>query len=322
MISSSIPGAAVIGLIVALFLCCGPVACSVRASAPGEGGLAALDWPVIALAVVAAASVVALWWADAIRPSSFARRARRDTSLLPWWGWLAGAAGMFVGQQLGVAIGLGIVQATGIGGDLTPPLPLKVQAILATGAYTISILMGAALLWVLRARAERGRATASGLAVRITDPFIGLGWFILILPVAMIVMQVSAQVATWTSGRPPDQIAHDTLREIVEGRADPWAWVTVAHAVVGAPITEELTYRIFLQTGLLALLGRTWPAIVLTSALFALMHSGVTPAHALPSLFVLGAAMGIAYERSRSPLVPILIHALFNGAMVAFALQS
>ncbi len=271
---------------------------------------------------MAGASLAALWWADVIRPSSFARRTRRDTSLVPWWGWLAGAAAMFVGQQLGVAIGMGIVQATGIARDLTPPLPLKVEAIVATGAYTVSILMGAALLWVLRTRAEPGQASAAGLAVRAKDPFIGLGWFLMTFPVAMMVMQISAQVATWTSGRPPDPIAHDTLRDIVEGRADPWAWVTVAHAVVGAPITEELTYRVFLQTGLLALFGRTWPAILAAGALFAMMHSGVVPGHALPGLFALGVAMGVAYERSRSPLVPIAVHALFNGSMVAWALLS
>jgi membrane protease YdiL (CAAX protease family) len=44
------------------------------------------------------------------------------------------------------------------------------------------------------------------------------------------------------------------------------------------------------------------------------MHvlGGAVPAHALPSLFVLSMAMGIAFERTRAIGVPITMHVAFN----------
>lgn len=275
-----------------------------------------------AVALLAAISLLALWWADAIRPGSFARGTRRDVSLLPWWGWLAAAAAMFVGQRLGATLGFSVAHAAGMVGAPSDTLPLAVQVIAGTGAYLVAIGTGAALLRVLAQRAEGGQARAAGLAFRASDPFIGLAWFLLAIPVVLTVMHAGTLAARWWSGEPPATIAHDTLRDIVQRRSDPWAWALVGFAVIGAPIAEELTYRVFLQSGMLALIRRTWPAIILTSALFAAVHFDVASWHALPGLFTFGLAMAIAYERSRSPGVPMVMHALFNAGMVAMALLS
>jgi len=84
-------------------------------------------------------------------------------------------------------------------------------------------------------------------------------------------------------------------------------------AIAVAPIFEELFFRGFAYPPLKQRLG-TRRALIVVSAVFALSH-----AH-LPSfvpLFVLGLGLGLAYELTGSLLVPIGMHALFNGVMVA-----
>jgi membrane protease YdiL (CAAX protease family) len=62
--------------------------------------------------------------------------------------------------------------------------------------------------------------------------------------------------------------------------------------------------------------GRAWAAIACTSAAWTLTHAGPVPASALPSLFVLGLGLGLAYERTRRLGVPIAMHMLFNAINV------
>jgi ABC-2 type transport system permease protein len=66
-------------------------------------------------------------------------------------------------------------------------------------------------------------------------------------------------------------------------------------------------------------LGR-WPAIVATSAIFALMHGGIAQPHAIPALFTLSLALGWVYERTGRLTAPIVMHALFNAANLGLAL--
>ncbi|HZL33961.1 MAG TPA: CPBP family intramembrane glutamic endopeptidase [Tepidisphaeraceae bacterium] len=54
---------------------------------------------------------------------------------------------------------------------------------------------------------------------------------------------------------------------------------------------------------------QTWVAIVLTSAIFALVH----PLWMSPLIFVLALGLGYAYERTGSLWTSITIHAVFNG---------
>ena len=79
-------------------------------------------------------------------------------------------------------------------------------------------------------------------------------------------------------------------------------------AVVLAPLTEELIFR----AGLFRYLRSRIPrgsAIVLTSALFAVLHwtLGIGP-----QLFVLGVCFALVYERTGNVITPIVAHGLFN----------
>ena len=98
-------------------------------------------------------------------------------------------------------------------------------------------------------------------------------------------------------------------------------------AVVVAPILEEMLFRGLFQTTIRSFLeipnprfhirNAAWPAIVISSVLFAMVHADT--AH-WPALFVLSLSLGYAYEKSGSLFRPIFIHSFFNAATIAAVL--
>ncbi len=82
-------------------------------------------------------------------------------------------------------------------------------------------------------------------------------------------------------------------------------------AIVLAPVAEELFFRGLVQTWLVNVLGTRRAAIALSSVIFAAIHFGQP--HAVAALFVLGALMGYAYERTGSLWPSVMIHAAFNA---------
>ena len=96
-----------------------------------------------------------------------------------------------------------------------------------------------------------------------------------------------------------------------------WVRVLVIGLVVCVvPVFEEMLFRGLMQSSLRAWLPGVWPAILITSALFAMVHSLT---HTL-GIFALSCAMGYAYERSGSLFRPMVMHVLFNAVSVAAAL--
>jgi uncharacterized protein len=89
-------------------------------------------------------------------------------------------------------------------------------------------------------------------------------------------------------------------------------------AVVVAPVTEELLFRGWIYTGLRYRLGM-WPALVLSSAVFAFAHYEDTHIYALV-VFPIGLALGGMRERTGSTKAPILFHAFYNLAAVLLVL--
>lgn len=79
-------------------------------------------------------------------------------------------------------------------------------------------------------------------------------------------------------------------------------------AVVVAPIAEELIFRAGMFRVLKGRIGR-WPAIAISSALFAALHLSWA---GFAGLFCLGVAFCLSYERTRNIAVPMIAHGLFN----------
>ncbi|MHC5113049.1 MAG: lysostaphin resistance A-like protein [Planctomycetota bacterium] len=148
---------------------------------------------------------------------------------------------------------------------------------------------------------------------------IGVAAMLLVWPVLAVVGWGLIAIVEWIDGAPPDPIAHETLRVLVESPADGWYAALVFIVVVGAPVTEELLYRGLLQEAMRRSALGAWAAIMVTAAIFALMHVGITTPHTLVLLFGLGVGFGWVYERTGRLTAPIAMHALFNVGNVVMA---
>ncbi|MGL5838921.1 MAG: lysostaphin resistance A-like protein [Sphingorhabdus sp.] len=87
------------------------------------------------------------------------------------------------------------------------------------------------------------------------------------------------------------------------------AMLFVAVAIL-APVLEELLFRGLLQTSLAKRMP-IWAAILLASAIFALIHF---QPYAFPALMAMGIVFGVLYHLTGSLRVTILAHALNNSA--------
>lgn len=266
--------------------------------------------------VVVAAAAIALfflWTFDVIRPGSLQRRARRQPHVIPGAVWLCCAAMLFLGANAAAAA-VHALPSRFVG----PPDSLRHTACVGLAMTAAGLAIAGFLLFLLRPHGD-GDGAMLGLRVRWTDAPTGLLAFALAAPVVLLVMLLSTLVFSAIARRPPDAIAHDTLRQIAFGPPSTWRWLAIAVAVAGAPIIEELTYRLFLQSFLITVLRSRGLGIAVAAAAFAGMHVGAAEPVALPGLFVLGAALGIAYERTARLGVPIVMHAAFNAANILVA---
>ncbi len=92
----------------------------------------------------------------------------------------------------------------------------------------------------------------------------------------------------------------------------PWAVFALACAIVfAAPLTEEIAFRGFLYRGWAASPLGPAGTIVLTSAIWAVMHLQYETFY-LVQIFGLGLVFGWLRWRSGSTLLPLLLHVLVN----------
>lgn len=85
--------------------------------------------------------------------------------------------------------------------------------------------------------------------------------------------------------------------------------VTLFAAAICAPVIEEFIFRGYLYPALKRWAG-ILPAMALSAALFAAIHNNLL---SLAPIFVLALCLTAAYEATGSLLVPMTMHALFNG---------
>jgi len=86
-----------------------------------------------------------------------------------------------------------------------------------------------------------------------------------------------------------------------------------ALGVVAAPLCEEFIFRGLIFGGLRRSMGAL-PAIVISAAIFAIVH----PALSMLPVFALGVIAAVAYERSKVLLAPMLVHAIYNAAVLSW----
>jgi membrane protease YdiL (CAAX protease family) len=89
-------------------------------------------------------------------------------------------------------------------------------------------------------------------------------------------------------------------------------WV-LALAVVAAPLCEEFIFRGLIYGGLRRSMPAL-PAMLASAAIFAVIHP---PLSMLP-VFVLGVCTAWTYERSKTLLAPMLVHAVYNAVVLTW----
>jgi membrane protease YdiL (CAAX protease family) len=125
---------------------------------------------------------------------------------------------------------------------------------------------------------------------------------------------VVAVIFAMQSVRRPETV-NPLLKVLETGHGSVIAGVAFT-AVVAAPLTEELIFRVVFQ-GLLESLLPTWAAILFPAIAFAAMHGRYD---ALP-LFPLALVLGIVYHLRRSYVAVVTIHAMFNATFLLLALS-
>ena len=93
-------------------------------------------------------------------------------------------------------------------------------------------------------------------------------------------------------------------------------WLVVVAVVILAPIAEEVFFRGIAFNAWLRERGRRF-AYIGSAALFSVIHASLV---SMLPIFLLGLAFAWAYQRTRSLVAPIAMHATFNGISVAIAL--
>lgn len=116
--------------------------------------------------------------------------------------------------------------------------------------------------------------------------------------------------------QPPEHPVFRILNDPASGRMI--RLLSIAGALIFAPLGEEFIFRGILQTALHRVLPskwgslrHRWVAIAIAGTLFGAAHSS-TP-HFIPALAALGMLLGFIYERTGSLRACILVHFLFNG---------
>jgi membrane protease YdiL (CAAX protease family) len=236
------------------------------------------------------------------------------------------ASGM-LGREVVKAV-LGISEAET--SQLPPALWLAVLLGSATG-----LVIGVALaaLWLRLA----ARATWAEMGLRADNCWryarLGfLSFLLLMVPIYGLQFVLAYLYEQWYGGPPPQNPLIDHLRE----HPDAIGFVVAGLlAVVIAPLTEEFVFRAVLQGWLERVAARAardpnavegaaesgtmsplpWPVLVVpivaSSLIFALMH--YTHGVAWIPLFFFALGLGYLYQRTRSLVAPIVLHACLNA---------
>jgi membrane protease YdiL (CAAX protease family) len=201
--------------------------------------------------------------------------------------------------------------------DWAPWRIALVDNLIMGGAAVMTIFV---ILGIARITFARG---LKGLGLRLhsipRDLGASLVNLLAIWPLISAVFLVVLRIGEYRYGPTYEMGRHKEL-ELLTNYTQPALQISIVVLAVGiVPVTEELLFRGLLQTTIRSILDKPWPAVFLTSVLFAMVHQN--PEH-WPVLFILAVGMGYAYEKSGSLWRPIFIHALFNTIPILQSLIS
>ncbi|CFX64015.1 putative Abortive infection protein [Candidatus Filomicrobium marinum] len=114
----------------------------------------------------------------------------------------------------------------------------------------------------------------------------------------------------------PDDLVGD-LRPLWEIMQSPWGWALALVAVIGAPLSEELLFRGFLQSALAKSRLGFVNAAVITTVAWTGLHAGYSLA-GLGEVFLVGLVLSWLLWQTGSLWVPIICHGVYNGVIISY----
>jgi membrane protease YdiL (CAAX protease family) len=217
------------------------------------------------------------------------------------WGYWATAAWVVVAFLVGQFAALFFL-ALWHSGQLIAMLSTQFDGIAITVFIAISNPVSVAILWL-----------AARLAKVDAVDYFALRWpakRYVTIGLAMLVGLVALSDALlYLSGR--DLVTPFQLQSYTSAQAEGWLPAMLFAAIVIAPAGEEILFRGFLFRGFARSERLAWPAIVVISLLWAVLHIQYDWAGML-QIFVIGLFLGWIRWRSGSLLLTFLLHALFN----------
>jgi len=97
-----------------------------------------------------------------------------------------------------------------------------------------------------------------------------------------------------------------------------WSLLQLAVVSLLAGVAEESLFRAVIQGGLTGALG-AWPALAVASGLFGVCH-GMTRAYAVIAA-IMGVYLGLLWLATGNLLTPVIAHALYDFAALAYFLR-
>jgi uncharacterized protein len=219
---------------------------------------------------------------------------------VPLWAPFAVALAAFVLAGIAYAV---IVGVAGLSTTEAEDAPGPVLG--ATFVQDALLIGGAAL--VVGMAVKQGAAAALGL--RPTRFWPAVGWAGVVLGTFWLTSGLLVAIF----GEPPEQEITEEIKS-EDGALALAGYIGITCLI--APIAEEVFFRGLLFPVLRARTGVVWGVLV-TGALFSVVHALGSPAEALVVLFVLGAGLCLLYLRTGSLLPCIGLHALNNA--ISFA---
>lgn len=189
---------------------------------------------------------------------------------------------------------------------LAPAWRRPVQLAILVVQYAVPLLLAAT--WVRR----HGAPWREGFLLRRTDVAEGLGLAVFAGLGARVLNTVYGAVMVLLHVKAPA----DTDPTRLFGTSAAGLVCLALLAVAVAPVAEELLFRGVIYPGLRDRYGR-FSATVVSAGVFALFHA--EPYVFLP-IMVLGVALALLAEKTRSVWPGIVAHALFNGTAMALLL--
>ena len=213
-------------------------------------------------------------------------------------------AALITSASVALAFGGAMTIAAATGRDLT----------LANGGILTGMLVTQILMTVGTILAVAVRGDGLGRALSLKSPAGGLRTYLRAFGLMMAVVAVYSLATHFWLGQ---QIGDDLgqMVDIIRGRQWPLALLVVG---LGAPLSEELLFRGFLQTALVPSRLGYWGASFLTTTLWTALHWGYSAA-GLVEIFIIGMLFALFLRRTGSLCVTLVCHALYNSG-IALAL--